>query len=656
MSRQRQLENAEIDWSDAQPRSSQFGDIYFSQEDGVAETEHVFINANELDVRFNTLEPQTNFVIGETGFGTGLNFLCARRRFLQLAPSSSQLHFISCEKYPLKLADLKQAHELFCDAPELFFGCQQLQQLWPHAVSGFHRLSLDNGRVHLTLLYGDAAQMLSQLNARIDCWFLDGFAPSKNPEMWRDELFFQLGRLSQEQTTLATFTSAGVVKRGLTAQGFAIEKIAGFGRKREMLRASFKRGVTETHHQPWLKRPPVYENAKHRIAVIGAGLSGCTTARALAQRGYQIDLFEQHPEPASEGSGNPQGALYAKLPAKPTVQSRLHLAGLAYSTQLLKGAGLDDGNIAALCGLLQLALDPKEVARFAEFDSAGAYPEELVKVVEQSEATELAGTDCAGPALFFPDAGWVAPARLCRWLTDHPYIQLHPLHKVEQLHKGPEGWQLNKTDLCYKTVVVCTAWRTDLLAEWANLGLKAIRGQTSWVTQSPDSVLKCVVCGKGYISPALDQQYCFGSSFIIGDQTTELRANEHQHNLDILAQSLPQLAQQLAEEPLTGKAAQRAGSRDYMPLVGGLCDHSEVKQLYKNLSKDARIAFDGEAPWLEGLYINLGHGSKGLITCPLSAEILAAQINNEPYPVEQELVDILSPQRFTIRELIRAGG
>ena len=653
------VSSAKIDWSDGQPHSSLFGDIYFSQQSGVAETEHVFINANNLPTRFAQQNPSRPFVIGETGFGTGLNFLSARQLWLNKAPQSAQLHFISCEKYPLSEADLRQAHQLFTDDPELASGCEQLQKLWPKPVGGFHRLSLDEGRIQLTLLYGDATQMLSQLNAQIDCWFLDGFAPSKNPEMWRDELFAQLGRLSHAGTTLATFTCAGLVKRGLKAVGFEIRKIPGYGRKREMLCADFKAlqdaQIDRTKQQPWLKRPPT-QTHQGPIAVIGGGLSGATTAFALARRGYRVDLYEQHAQIAAEGSGNPQGALYAKLPAKPTPQSRLHLAGLAYSTQLLRSLNLDDGETAELCGLLQLALDDKEVKRFEQLTAAGAYPDEVIQAVTQPEASKLAGTDCGGPALHFPDSGWVSPARFSQALINHPNIHLKTLERVDHLQPTDSGWQIGASDLHYQSVVLCTAWRTDLIDNWHALGLKPIRGQTTWAATSANVSLNKVVCGKGYISPALDNQFCFGSSFVIGDTSDDLRNEEHEHNLQILEESLPQLSESLKHQSLSGKASQRAGSRDYIPLVGALCDQQALKSRYEALKVDARTEFEGDAPWLSGLYVNLGHGSKGLITCPLSAEVLAAQINAEPYPIEQQLVDILSPQRFAIRDLIRSEG
>lgn len=655
------LKNAEIDWSEGLPQSAAFEDIYFSQESGIAETEHVFIQANDLQQRFAAIstatKPQPTFVIGETGFGTGLNFLCARRAWLEHADSSAVLHFISCEKYPLTLTDLIQAHQLFGEEPAISEGCRQLQQLWPQPVSGFHRLSFDQGRIQLTLLYGDATEMLSQLNARIDCWFLDGFAPSKNPQMWQEELFAQLARLSHGTTTLATFTCAGLVKRGLTGAGFEIRKVPGYGRKREMLVAQYQ-GVESQYDgasQPWLKRPP--QPAKPgRVAIIGGGLSGATTAFALARRGYQVDLFEQNEEIASEGSGNPQGALYAKLPAKPTPQSRLHLSGLNFTIQLLRALDLSDGEIADLCGLLQLGLEPKELSRFQQLIENGAYPEEVVCWVSQSQASELAGTECSSPALYFPAAGWVSPQRFSEFLVQHKNISVRPLAKIDRIEQQPDGWVLDSGRQTYPNVVLCTAWRTDLIEPLHRLGLKPIRGQTTWAIAQPGVQLKSVVCGKGYISPAIEGQYCFGASFVIGDESTALRDDEHQHNLQILEDSLPRLAQTLRHSPFKGKAAQRAASRDYLPLVGGLCSQDAMRTAYQGLKTDAKMKFSGDAPWLSGLYVNLGHGSKGLITCPVSAEIIAAQINSEPYPIEQQLVDLVSPQRFTVRDLIRSEG
>ncbi len=212
-----QLQHAHIDWNEqGQPLSAEFADVYFSKQSGLDESRYVFIQHNQLTERFQQLDNSTPFVVAETGFGTGLNFLTCWQLFLQQAPEQARLHFISVEKYPLHAADLQLALALW---PELEPLSAQLLQQYLVIQPGYQHFIFQQGRVCLTLLIGEASEQLSQLDAKVDAWFLDGFAPSKNPDMWSDALFSQLARLAKPQTTLATFTSAGFVRRGLQAAG-----------------------------------------------------------------------------------------------------------------------------------------------------------------------------------------------------------------------------------------------------------------------------------------------------------------------------------------------------------------------------------------------------------------------------------------------------
>ena len=646
----KKIEHAQLNWRDEQPESTQFGDIYFSVEDGIAETEHVFIQSNKLPDRLAQLD-QPIFTIGETGFGTGLNFLVARQHFLTSAKPHHTLHFISCEKYPMRLDDLKRALTPIGAKTPFTEGVNQLVRLWPAALPGFHKLSFDNGRIQLWLLFGDAAEQLSQIDTRVDAWFLDGFAPSKNPEMWNDALFKQLARLSSEQTSFATFTSAGIVKRGLQSVGFEIKKIPGFGRKREMIHGQFNQTPhSQSFSQPWLARPRTLEIPSN-CAVIGAGLAGATVAHALAEKGIHVDLYERAPKPATGGSGNPQGALYAKLPAVPTAASRIHANGLQFTVNQLKSLNLNDQQHADLCGVLQLAVTEKDKKLQHKLIEANNYPETLLKLVSADEASELAGTNTDHSALFFPEAGWASPPKLVDYLLNHDKINCYFNQTIEVVEHDGQQWLINGKR--YSNVVICSAYETELLNGLAKLDVKPIRGQTSWCSAEGAPGLKTVVCGEGYISPALNGEYCFGASFKVNDSSQDLKQEEHQHNLDLLQRALPKLFEAVQERELTGRASQRAGTRDYLPMVGALCNTEKLIEQYQRLSVDASTEFNDTAPWLDGLYVSLGHGSKGLITCPIAAEIIAAQITHQPYPLEQELIDILSPQRFTIRDLIR---
>lgn len=219
-----------LQWRDQQPYSARFDDVYFSSDNGLLETEYVFLQGNQLADRWQQLStPQ--FTIIETGFGTGLNFLCASQLWLETAPADSSLHFISVEKYPLSLPEITAALELW---PSLAQSKQFLLDQYPAMLSN-GTISVFDNRIQLTLLCGDASAELATLVCQADAWFLDGFAPAKNPEMWRPALFSHMARLSHAETTFATFTSAGEVRRNLMAAGFKVQKRAGFGKKREML-------------------------------------------------------------------------------------------------------------------------------------------------------------------------------------------------------------------------------------------------------------------------------------------------------------------------------------------------------------------------------------------------------------------------------------
>lgn len=230
---------AALQWRDGLPYSVAFDDIYFSSDNGLLETEHVFIQGNDLTNRWQTLTESSRFTILETGFGTGLNFLCACNHWLKYAPENAALHFISVEKYPLAPTDMHTALQHWQTLRPI------TEALLLHYETLLHTgaISLFNHRIHLQVLFGDATACLSRVDTKADAWFLDGFAPSKNPDMWQPALFEQMARLSHVDTTFATFTSAGMVRRGLAAAGFKVNKQPGFGRKREMISGYFSGNV-----------------------------------------------------------------------------------------------------------------------------------------------------------------------------------------------------------------------------------------------------------------------------------------------------------------------------------------------------------------------------------------------------------------------------
>ncbi|WP_455927327.1 bifunctional tRNA (5-methylaminomethyl-2-thiouridine)(34)-methyltransferase MnmD/FAD-dependent 5-carboxymethylaminomethyl-2-thiouridine(34) oxidoreductase MnmC [Pseudomonas capeferrum] len=656
------VSHAQLDWDDqGRPHSRVFDDVYFSDQSGLEETRYVFLQQNRLQERFAALPAGGRLVIGETGFGTGLNFLCAWQLFEQHAVPDARLHFVSVEKYPLSHADLQRALALW---PELAPFAEQLLAQYVAIHQGFQRLILDNGRVTLTLLIGDALEQLPQLDAQIDAWFLDGFAPAKNPDMWTAELFAELARLAAPGSTISTFTSTGWVRRLINAAGFKMKRTPGIGHKWEILRGEFLGWPAEAPPslaaKPWFARPPAI-SGERRALVIGGGLAGCASAASLAARGWHVSLLERHDGLAREASGNPQGVLYLKLSAHGTALSQLIVSGFGHTRRLLEH--LQRGTDWDGCGVLQLAFNAKEAERQAQL--AQAFAPDLLHRLDQPQAQARAGVSLDHGGLFFPEGGWVHPPALCQWQAGQPGIEVLTHHEVLELRKVDGQWQAwDGERLLAGAAVVVLAGAAEIkrFAPSADLPLKRIRGQITELAETPaSSALNTVVCAEGYVAPARLGQHTLGASFDFNSLDLTPSAADHAGNLALLEEISPDLRQRLhadALEPeqLQGRAAFRCTSPDYLPIVGPLADPHLFAQAYAVLGKDARQVPDAPCPWLDGLYVNSGHGSRGLITAPLSGELLAAWLENEPLPLPRSVAEACHPNRFALRTLIRGKG
>ncbi|MDX1299134.1 MAG: bifunctional tRNA (5-methylaminomethyl-2-thiouridine)(34)-methyltransferase MnmD/FAD-dependent 5-carboxymethylaminomethyl-2-thiouridine(34) oxidoreductase MnmC [Pseudomonas sp.] len=643
-----------LEWDEqGQPLSRQFADVYFSNENGLAESRYVFLANNQLAERFAALTADQHLVIGETGFGTGLNFLCAWQLFAQQAVTGARLHFVSVEKYPLNQAELQRALALW---PELAPYSEQLLAQYVALHPGFQRLVFAGGRIVLTLLIGDALELLGQLDAKVDAWFLDGFAPAKNPDMWTPELFTELARLSTTRTTLGTFTSTGYVRRRLNDAGFKMKRVPGLGKKWEVLKGAFVGHATPAE-KPWFARPPQTVGTRHAL-VVGAGLAGCATAASLAQRGWQVTLLERHNAIAQEASGNPQGVLYLKLSAHHTTLSRLIVSGYGHTRRLLER--LPKGTAWDNCGVLQLAFDAKEAQRQAQL--ADAFPADLLVALDNASAEAKAGITLPAGGLFYPEAGWVNPPALCELLSQQPNIRVQLHQEALQLRREGGHWQAwNGEHLLASASVVVLAGAAGIkgFSQSAHLPLKRIRGQISCLPATAASrALSTVVCAEGYVAPARLNEHTLGASFDFNSDDLSLNSADNASNLQLLEEISPQLANTLSTatldpEQLQGRAAFRCTSPDYLPIVGPLADEKAFAETYAVLSKNARQVPDTPCPWLDGLYINSGHGSRGLITAPLSGELIAAWLNDEPLPVASDVAQACHPNRFALRALIR---
>ncbi len=605
-----------LDWVNGQPFSSRFCDVYFSTDSGLEETRHVFLQGNRLAERFGTLSVGGSFCIGETGFGTGLNFLCAWQLFEQKAPAGTSLDYFSVEKFPLSDDELNAALALW---PELKLQAERLQSSWRRRVPGWNRWHFAGGRIRLTLAICDVEEALPQLPpASVDAWFLDGFSPAKNPEMWREAVLAKMAPASRAGATLASYTSAGWVRRGLQQAGFEVARIPGFGRKREMIIGAL---VSESAlHMTSISTIP------RSALVIGAGIAGCSVARTLAQRGIKVTLCDSARQLANGASGNPRGILHARFGSSGNPLHRLVLAAYGHALGLLDEVLLVDGTERAECGLLQLACNEEESKRITRLAEQEWSPQ-LLQFVDATQASQLAGLEMKYGGLWFPTGGWLVPSKLCEKLAGETGIIQYLGHDTDLLENTDTGWRVSGTNAKGKTwsaeadiVLVCCAQSAKKLAQFAHFPLTSVRGQITTVPQTSASLtLKTVVCGDGYCAPAHEGNHVLGATHCFDDESTEIRAADHAENLANLAEYAPDIWQAVGvteHTDLNGRASIRCSAPGSIPLVG------EVQ---------------------EGLYCSLAHGTRGLLTAGLAAEVLTAQICGHLPPLPADIISALAP-------------
>ncbi|WP_185423355.1 bifunctional tRNA (5-methylaminomethyl-2-thiouridine)(34)-methyltransferase MnmD/FAD-dependent 5-carboxymethylaminomethyl-2-thiouridine(34) oxidoreductase MnmC [Aeromonas hydrophila] len=658
---QTSLHHARLDWNEAgTPVSSEFGDVYFSNDNGLSETRYVFLQQNRLPARFSHHDSDI-FVIGETGFGTGLNFLATMAAFLEQAPQSgngARLHFISFEKYPLTREDLRKALAAW---PELATFSQPLIAQWPLPVAGCHRLLFAGGRIRLDLWFGDIKEMLPQVphpaDGLVDAWYLDGFSPAKNPEMWTQELFDGLARLARPHATIATFTCAGFVRRGLIAAGFAMQKVKGHGSKREMLAGERAEKQPQQTIAPWYARPA---GRAGEVLIIGGGIASAMTALSLVERGRKVTLLCQDGEPATGASGNRQGALYPLLNGEHDALSRFYSLAFGFARNRLLALAEHHPVAFSLCGVTQLGYDDKSAAKLAKM-AQGPFPPELMQVLSEPEVEQVVGLPCGHGGVSYPQGGWLCPADLTRATIKEAQasglLEVVFNTEVVAIAEQADSWQLESRDgrrWQAPNLVVAAGHQLPALIPFAELPLYPVRGQVSHVPTSASlSKLNTVLCYDGYLTPAHNDHHCIGASY--GRNQTDLgfRADEQAQNQARLQACLPQQSWP-AEVDVSGNQARvgvRSASRDHLPVVGPVASLANLADHYAGLQGDQQNA--APLPLHPGLYVLGALGSRGLCSAPLCGELLASEICGDPLPLAADLLEALHPARYWVRKLLK---
>lgn len=613
------IEPAEVSWQQGNPVSAVFETSYYNPDLGVEVSEHAFLRHNRLAERFAQVGNHEHFVVAETGFGTALNFLATWRLWRQANPHPHAcLHFISVERYPLTRDDLTRALSLLPGFSPL---TDELIENYPPAVTGTHRLVLDGGRVRLTVCFGDVNHAWQNLQFGADAWFLDGFAPALNPQMWSQQVIATVSAHSRPGTSFVAATASAQVRERLSAVGFSVAQAPGFRNQQNLLAGEISAPERTGENQS--TRP-------ERIGVIGAGIAGCLLANNLTGRGFEVSLIDQANSVATEASGNRQGALYVKLGVDYNDQTELALSSLLFSQRFYKRF---EKNGWHPTGLMQLAYNDSEADRQARFLLKNQYPPSVLKALSAEQATQIAGISISHGGLWFPDSGWLEPANICAQLAARHGITHCLGFSVASIEKDGLQWSLTSSTgetLSFDRIVLCSGPDTpELIPLKGQYRMKRIRGQ---ITEVPAQRIKSpsvVVCGPGYINPAFGGSSLVGATFDLHNASAETTEQSDRENLTMLAGLLPDAMGQddlaaIAGES-RGRVAFRCTTHDYQPIVGPL----------KTPEGDP----------LDGVYLFTGLGSKGLTYSPLLAEYLGDLLSGQPPCLPENLMRRVETQR-----------
>ncbi len=382
------------------------------------------------------------------------------------------------------------------------------------------------------------------------------------------------------------------------------------------------------------------------VIVIGAGIAGCSSAYALAQRGVKVSLIERHEHIAMEASGNPQAMLYPRLSGDDSA-SQFALAGYLYSLDLISKLQLPAEDFHA-CGMLQLGFNDRELARLQKVLSWKEAAQH-VQLLDPTQAGQQAGLALSHPALYFANAAWLNPVTLCRALITHPNISVKTSTNPNKILKNNGLFEIYAGELCLEkaeAVILANANQAEELGMGLQLKTLSVRGQLSLVKASEVSLpLRTIVCSDGYLSPAKQGVHTLGASFS-SDQSLAIDEYDHQANLNKLNSYSPALHDSLKNSVVGGRVSFRCTSADYFPLLGELLDHATIQA-----SPPRPNADPSSLPWTNGLYVNLAHGSRGFTSAPYCGEILASLMCQESPAINPAMLSLINPNRFLLRKL-----
>ncbi len=668
---------------DAAPRSLDFGADYPTAEAGLARARQINLHGTALPMRW---AGRAHFVVLETDFGLGHNFLATWQAWRDDPARCARLCVVAIASRPPSAADLARAHAV---SPVAAWAHQValLVAAWPALTPNVHALDFEGGAVQLLLALGDVALLLPALHLQADAIFLDGFAPAYNPAAWQPRVLKALGRKAAVGAQLASWCATAELQHDLSSAGFAVRPASaadgpgGFTLAYWAPRdGSRGRALTGPVPVPVPGHPPAYRASvpspyptsfptayrPQTAVVVGAGVAGAAAAQALARMGVSVTVLDRRSAPAQEASGNPAGLFHGTVNGDDGTYARLFRAAALQAARSYGEAIGHDPQMGALNGLLRLSLgDGGATPLQATLDRLGL-PTDWVQALDAAAASARAAAPLPAPAWLYPGGGWLAPARWVRHVLAQANVRFQGNADAADISFEDGRWTVwdaaQRPLSTARVLVLASAASTPrLLQAWSAdpWPLAATRGQ---VTHSANvaagreaaTPLRCAVAGDGYAIPLHDGSLLFGATretatvaemLAAPDISDDTTAAAHQHNLERL-QRLTGLQAPADLAALQGRSGWRLHTDDRLPVAGAM----PLRDLPTGQRRDqARLL-----PRVEGLFVLTALGARGLTLAPLLGRLVAAQATGTPWPLEQDLADAVDPARWRVRAARRA--
>ncbi|MGZ9711583.1 FAD-dependent 5-carboxymethylaminomethyl-2-thiouridine(34) oxidoreductase MnmC [Glaciimonas sp. GNP009] len=585
-------------------------------------------------------QQQDCFTILDTAFDAGGHFLATWQSWCEHPERPQQLHYLALMPTSFSIAELTEAHATW---PEWAMHAQELRAVWPTLMAGFHRLYLAHNKIVLTLMIGDSGKCLQQIEARINTFYVHGPAQ----QLWPLPLLGRLNRLAIPNARLTIVDLSDRQQKSLEQAGFVFENPAIVDNTKNS--AGFANTAIAyflPRWQPTLPTSNPSQNQRHAI-IIGAGLAGAAACQRLTLRGWKVSLIERHADIAQEASGNAVGIFMPVLSRDDNPTSRLSRAAYLFARHVWESlGGIGNAFSGASCGVLQIARDADQADAQRRWAAQAKHPNDYAQWLTQSAASALLGTEVNHGGWRFPGGGWVHPRSLCQTMLEAcgERLEMHFNRSVSSLIKTVDGWQVcddkGKGIASAPVVIMANGMGALTFPQTRDLPLTAIRGQVTYLHEDSAPNITQVLCGDGYLTPAADGWHSLGATYD-EDHEEILRQKSQNENIVRLQKILPDWKVDTAQLPLAGRVGFRCVSTDRLPLIGALPDPITNSALREPQLKDL--------PRFPGLYGLLGFASRGLIWAPLAAELLAAELNGEPLPIEAELAAAVDPARFLLR-------